>query len=356
MGIEAIGSIGRVASAVPAKVAMTPRAQLLAREFSPIRITRIEAPKPQMRVADVIAEAEAIMRRSQTQTKQSIKEIVTLPSVVRNDIWRESFVRLPNINPLPKAEFQPVPALKVEPQVRVQPATDTKPVTMLKRMTAPVPETQSQTEQVIEETVKVEEKQEDKTKSRRSEKVARVMIQLVEAINISEKRRAIIKAAIKQAKAEIEKSGLKGITGKLVAKLLSSSFWVHKSPIVGEGRDGTLPLTVYELVADTTKYKNEEEAEAYLVQAVAKHIPVKEGEGGRQATMEEVMEVIEGKRRSVIEDKSQAKLVVTKRELAKNEVARSGQVISSIAEEKEEITGEPTLKTLGLEDLVPKAA
>lgn len=352
MGIEAIGGLGRIVSVAPSigktvgigrigleasRVAMTPRAQILAREFSPIRIPRIDPPKPQIRAADVIAEAERIIAAAK---KPAIidRKVVRFPEPVRGLDTRVI------ANPLPK------------PQARLQPATETKSMPQLKRVVAPAPVIKTQTEQTLEKVLKVDEREKEKPKVRSIEKATKSVIQLVEAVNISEKRRLEIKAAIKEAKTGMEKLGLKAITGKIVAKLLSRSFWVHKSPIVGEGKDGTLPLTVYELLSDTTEYRSEEEAEENLGQAVAKHIPVKSGEGGRLATIEEVMEVIEGNKRPILEDQYKAKLVVIKRVIAKSEVASTGQAVNTVSEEKEEVAGEPTLKSLGLEELFPKAA
>lgn len=312
-------------------------------------------------VAAVIAEAEAIVKRAQSP-KVAVQQF--RPRVLENYVRTPEplEVRLPKpvrgldvriiTNP-----FQ-APQVEANSQSNAQQRVENRAANRLTRVISTPTLHQTQVEQIVEEKKVVAEKQrDDKSQAKRSEKTTQLKVKIVEAVQVSERRRLEIKMAVKRARAEVEKSGLRGITGRLVRKLLANTFWEHKSPIVGEGRDGTINPTAYEMEADTTEYKDEKEAETALVQAVAKHIPVNIGEGGRTATLEEVREVLEGKEKKNLRSNTPAEMVVKRVVAAENKtVASTGQVVNTLVEEKEEVKGEPTLNSLGLEEVFPKAA
>ncbi len=407
MGIEALGSIGRAVSAAPSigmkmgaigvplsvsriinpdigrmpsmwrgnkapEKAMSPRAQMFAREFSPIRITRIATPKPQMRVADVIAQAEAIVK--QAQRPSVLNKIAALPLLEsrldflpRNDEWRQALVRTPEPAvvrfPYPaggldvRAITNPFPKVEAVPQSSVQRKTEGKPVTRSAKATSTPVTNQTHTEQ-MESKVIVEEKKKETGKAKKSEKESMVKIKIVEALKVTRLRKLAILEAVRKVKEEAEQKGEKVvITGKKIKRFLTADFWRYLSPLVGqEGYDGTIPLTLNALNNNQREYTNLEEAQTDLSKPVAEHIPLQMGEVGRVATIEEVREVLEGREKEVTRSQALAEVVI-KRVAVKNEtIAGIGQAVNTMVEEKEEVAGEPTLKSLGLEELFPKAA
>ncbi len=159
----------------------------------------------------------------------------------------------------------------------------------------------------------------------------------------------VISEAARKVKGEAEKAGERVvITGKKLKKFLSTELWKYISPLVGRGGyDGTIPLTLNAIEKNQTEYTNLEEAQTGLSQPVAEHIPLQEGEGGRLATVEEVREVLEGKEKENLRSNTSAEIIIKRVAVKKNEtVANTGQVVNT----------EPTLKSLGLEELFPKAA
>lgn len=247
-----------------------------------------------------------------------------------------AIVRLPN-------PFQ-VPKVEAIPQT-LQRKTEIRPVSIVKRIVSPVTVSQVQAEQVVEEKVIKEQKNEPEIKTRKKQSVLKIKFK--EAVGISKNRIATLKEAYQRVKAE-------GLSVRWLRKFLTKSYWEAISPIAQKGHDGTLNLTVSELEKQKEEYQDEAKADQSIAYAVANHIPVEAGEGGRPATWEEVREVLEGKEKEAIKSNTPAEMVV-KRVVEKNVgVIKSGQVMVSSVE-KEEIK-ETSLKELGLEEVFPKAA
>lgn len=283
-------------------------------------------------VASVIAEAENIVKA---------RKILSLPQIL---------VKTPE--PLLWTPVRPLrKVVEAMPQVRVKPATESKPANSPRIASKPAP-LEARLEQIVEEKIMTKQDKEKKNTKLR-ERASILRVKFVEAIHISELRRAEIKLAVKKAKAEVGRLGLKGITGRLVRQLLGDSFWILKSPIVGEGKDGTIPLTAALVEADQTRYSSSEDAEKGFVQAVDKHIPIKQGVGGRVATIEEVREVIEGTEKEVIHSQTAAEIVV-KRVIKLSESVGQERVVS---DEVRVENSETSLKDFPqIRDLFQKAA
>ena len=320
-------SIGRVASFGPRmgiempKSFMTPRAQAFAREFAPIRIPVSEAPRLQFRVADVIAEAQRIVSAAKKPAilERRIPSALGLPNPARGLDVR--VIRNPFKAPTVETRSAQVPRVEVKPQARVR------------KVVFPSPASQVRTEQVVEERkIAAQERKEDKPQTKKSEKISLLKITLVKAVRVAENRISKLTGAIKQ----VGEMGKK-FTFKDVKRFL---IWSREdlSPIVkSRGFDGTLKLTMEALDSDTKEYSSVREATAKSAGLVELYKPVEAGEGN-PVTVREVRQVTEGKKAEV-ETVSQAAGMVIKRVFVKAEV-----------------TGEPTLKTLGLEELFPKAA
>lgn len=402
MGVEAIGGIGRVASVAPAisrgasfgaigRIGVAgieggiSKAASYAENrgpslLNPLGIEVIRNPfivrplvevihnpfeaeptaqRPQLRAADVIAEAEAIVAR--TQIKPRMFEVSQRGNLVRTPepmvVWPPKLVRGLDVRVI----TNPFAVLKVEvtPQSMMQKKAENQATSRVIRTTSTPTLSQLQTEQIVEEKKLVlEDKKEDKAQEKRSEKQFLTKIKIVEAVKITQLRRSAVFEAARKAKEEAEKTVEKVIiTGKKLKKFLSGEFWKYISPLVGRvGYDGTIPLTLNAIENNPIEYTNLEEAQTKLSQPVAEHIPLQKGEGGRVATIEEVREVLEGKEKEVIKLNTPAEMVV-RRVVRKNvDVIKSGQVVNTVVEEKEDVAGEPTLKSLDLKELFPKAA
>lgn len=317
--------------------------------------------------ASVIQETEQVAARtweaplaSQGETLEAVRSSLVVNSIVK-DPEQPAVVSLPN--PARGLDVRVItnpflaPKEESAPQSIVQTRAESRATSAVARVTSTPTKKEVWVEQVVEEKkYVVGDHKKDEPNTKKSEKEAVVKVKFVEAVQVSERRRLEIKAAVKKAKAEVEKSGLRGITGRLVRKLLANTFWEHKSPIVGEGKDGTINPTAEEMERDTTEYKDAKEAEGALVQVVAKHIPIQKGEGGRLATVGEVREVLEGKEKENLRSQTPTEIVISRLVSGNVEVTSTGQVVNTVVEEKEEVVGEPTLKSLGLEELFPKAA
>lgn len=192
------------------------------------------------------------------------------------------------ISPALKPANQVVDILSIQPGRMLR--SESGVSTVIAQSTAVQPVLQEEIEVVEEKKSVVEE---DKTGVKNSEQLSENRIKLVEAVEISKKRKGEIIAAIR-------KLGGKGVLGKLITKLLSADFWQSKSPIARDSKDWTIDLTARAIESDTTDYKSEEEAEKALVKSVEENIPVKVGEEGRQATYQEVKKVISGNDQEII--------------------------------------------------------
>lgn len=372
-----IGSIGRIGMPRPERGFSVSR---IANPFNPqvgefrlaspkteirgggVRVLR-ERVRPQFSAASVIAEAERIVALAK---KPGVQEAAKRPAIIERKVTdrrgnlirtpESAIVRLPNpdrgldIRVLSK----PIQASKVHPeaQIRIQPKTESNPGYRVRRIVSSSPASRVQTEQVKEERLKIEQKQEEKAGKRQSEKRSVAKIKFSEAVEISKKRAAALKRAFQEIKT-------RGLSIKFLRVFLSRTYWEAISPIAQKGHDGTLNLTVSEL----EKHKSEDYGEAKTDQAIAyavsNHIPVQKGEGGRLVTIEEVREVLEGIEKQVLKLNTPAEMVI-RRVVSKNvELIKAGQIVA-VSEEKEEALEETTLKSLGLEEvypnILPKAA
>lgn len=327
--------------------------------FAPKRVQAFAPINPtfgRFSVANFVAEAEAIVKKGQTPsviarreaTKQSNLEIATLPWVARNDVWKQTVVKTPEpmvvwpSNPARSLEVRVItnpfltPKTEVLPQVRMKQSRESSPVNISQVQVV---------EQIVEKKNIVTEQKKDEPKAKKENKRSFLKIKIVEAVAVTRLRLyAVYEAAIK-VKDEAEKKGEKVVvTGKKLSKFLAEKFWQYLSPLVKEqGFDGTISLTLRAIESNQMEYTSLEEAQTQLSKPVIKHIPLQQGEGGRVATIEEVREVLEGKDKESLKSQTSAELVARR-------------VVSSIAEEKEEVVGEPTLKSLGLEEVFQKAA
>ncbi len=330
MGIEAIGRVASVAPVVASVGRMS--MHIPERGFSVSKILnpfKAEAPKPQFRVADVIAEAESIVKSAQMKSviaRSPIEMRMTKQSLVRTP--EPMIVRFPN----------PIGAPKVEavPQSILQRKTESRPVSRVVRTTSIPAQRVIQTEQIVEEKKVVKEnKKEEKNKTKMTGKQSVGKIKIVEAIKITQLRRLAIFEAAKKVKEEAEKKGEKVvITGKKLNKFLVVEFWKYISPLVGKsGKDGTINLTLKAIAASPARYDSLQEAQTELSKPVTEHIPLQQGEGSRIATVGEVREVLEGKEKESLKSQAPAEIVI-----------------------KRVVNTETTLKSLGLEELFQKAA
>lgn len=184
-----------------------------------------------------------------------------------------------------------------------------------------------------------------------------VKVKFVEDTQVSEKRRGAIRTAIKQAKTWAQKLGLRGITGRLVARHLPKEYWKseeYRSEIVkGKGIDGTVKLTAKSIETDANEYQSDEQAEG-LVEKVKDYRPVKKGEG-QLVTFEEVRQVLEGKEAEPLKAKTPAEIVV-RRLVRKSELVKGQEVVNSMVDEKVE-SDETSLKDYpALAEVFQKAA
>lgn len=249
--------------------------------------------KPQIRAADVIAEAEFIVRKNAVPARvmEYAKRLAVLDRkqpVGMNTIVRSpepARVVLPSPTLSPKPESKPILAPKVEARPQV--------VTRVVLATAP---RQAQSEQVADKKATPERKKED-SRTKRGEKEDNLRFRLAEDTEVSQKRRLAIKAAIKTAKLTVSILGLKGISGKLVAKYLPAEYWerndYQSSLVRGKSPDRTVDLTARAIELDTNEYLTEQEAEERLVKTVAENRPVRVGPG-EAVSFEEVRKVVEG--------------------------------------------------------------
>lgn len=215
-------------------------------------------------------------------------------------------------------------------------------------------------EEIVEEkkvVTKDQEKDDPKIKNEKKQSVLKIKI--VEAVKVTQLRRSAVYEAARRVKEEAEKMGKKVfITGKKLSRFLSGEFWKYISPLVGaEGYDGTIPLTLRAIEENPREYTSLEQAQTELSKPVTEHIPLERGEGGRVATLEEVREVLEGKEKENLRPQTPAEIIIKRVVVKKDEtVISTGQAVNTVVEEKEDVVGEPTLKSLGLAEIFQKAA
>lgn len=298
-----------------------------------------------------IRQAEQVAAAAWETTASPAAGVEVEAEVIAQKAWEN--------HPLTQAEnvISQVAISRVAPIVDYQPVANIATSAQIIEVTAPH---QQQVEQVLEEKkILTEKDQEDKPQAKRSEEQSVAKIKIVEAVRVSQLRRLVISEAARKVQEEAEQAGEKVvITAKKLKKFLSAELWKYISPLVGRGGyDGTIPLTLNAIEKDQTEYTNLQEAQTSLSQPVAEHIPLQEGEGGRLATVEEVREVLEGKEKDVLRSRTPAEIAIKRVVVKKDETfASTAQVVNTVMEEKEEVVGEPTLKSLGLEEVFQKAA
>ncbi|MBI2329985.1 hypothetical protein HYU94_01200 [Candidatus Daviesbacteria bacterium] len=367
MGIEAIGNIGPALASF-GEAMKAPLGNIVnegpvgggfVEGFRPMNVTDITtintggaaAPlgeilfKPQSEPT-VIQQAESVAVAAWEKSKLSVpepKEVLLMPA-------RE--VIMPQVEPMavpfvaPNIWEYPIPAVAVSPAlapaIGTQAKTETRSFTQSTQAVASQPALQEQ-EEIVEEKVLIKQDQKDKAEVEEGEDFSESRIKIVEAEKVSNERRKKIRKAVKKAQEE-------DIT---VAQALPEGFWDDKSPLVGNGKDWTLDLTAQALEINPNDYQSLEEAEEASIVSVAENIPVKEGEGGRQATIGEVRKVTNGEK-NMSKPEIPAEIVVRRSIKKRIELAKSGQTLT-VLDNKAETTPETTLKDLNLEEVFPKA-
>ncbi len=301
---------------------------------------KTEVPKPQFKVADVIAEAERIVAVAKKPAILERKVTGWTDSVVRAPV--PAVVRFPN--PTRGLDIRvitnPLPAIKSEMKPVFAPRVENKPETVTSQRIENRVFSETKPEQVVknEKKVEVEQRQEKKTQPERTEKPVLTKTKIVEAVRVRVLRQwAVSEAARLVSEEALEKGEKVVITAKKMRKFLTQKLWKYISPLVaGRGFDGTIPLTLNAIESDQTEYSSLQEAQTAFIKPVTDHIPLEEGKTGKVATWGEVREVIEGKKKEVIEPNVPAEVVMKK-------------VV-------QDIRLEPTLQSLGLEELFQRAA
>ena len=364
MGIEAIGSIGSAMGSVssgigkagagaapvvaglearfgsvmgPADIGSIVNEGPVARSFlentmpiqvgsKPVEVINFQAPIKE----SVVAEVEAFLAQARVQPEPQwvAKPVeVIMPQVEPVVVpMIEPFVAPGGLEyPMPQAVVSPQAVAKSDLAVATQPALQEQ-------------------EEIVEEKVLTKQDQKNEAEIEEGEDFSESRIKIVEAEKVSDERRKKIRKAVKKAQEE-------DIT---VAQALPEGFWDDKSPLVGNGKDWTLDLTAQALEINPNDYQSLEEAEEASIVSVAENIPVKEGEGGRQATIGELRKVTKGEK-NMSKPKIPAEIVVRRSIKKRIELAKSGQTLT-VLENKVEVSSETTLKDLNLEEVFPKAA
>lgn len=251
-----------------------------------------------------------------------------------------AIVRLPYVVSEPKSEPRPIPAPQVEFQAQGRQQQKAENSTANRAASSTVaPAVQAvQAEQVTTEK-KIELKKEEQSEARERKKQSLVKIIFTEAVKISKNRVSALKRAYQEIKA-------RGLGMSLLVTFLDKSYWEQISPVAKSGYDGTLKPTVEEVVRQQNI--DETKIDQIIGYAVANHIPVQEGIGGRVASVGELKEVLEGKEKEKLELQTPAEGVI-KTVIEQTEVRNSGEVVNMLEKRQEMV--EPTLKDLGIQDL-----
>lgn len=322
-----------------------------------IREAPLQSPSP-LKKAEVLAEANQILGVTQAQVAEEVREQLVpvehasirptwsvvspriepqaMPGVVPGvlESLQSTVIAFPGLEPVTKHEAAPAAAVKTENAVL------TKTASAVSRQTGLQSREQ---EEVAEEQVLIEQAEEKEAGNNEKENQELIKVEFVEATQVSENRKQYIREAIKRL-------GL----GRKFREVLSLGFWKSKSPIVKEGKDWTLDLTVQEIESDPIKYQTPEQAREAYVEAVERNIPIQEGQGGRIAAIEEVEKVFNGKKK---EPKTPARLVikrVTKKSVIEKDEA--GEQAVRVAENQADTKIEGSLEDLNLEGIFQKAA
>lgn len=322
-----------------------------------IREASLQSPSP-LKEAEVLAEANQILGATQAQATEEVKgQTAPVEHTSIRPTWLVVSPRIesqvmPRVVPGVLESLQPtviaIPGLEMVTKYEAAPAVATRTENSVSTKTASAVSRQTglqnrEQEEVVEEQILTEQAEEKETGNREDEDEQLIKIEFTEAVQVSENRRQYIREAIK-------KLGL----GRKFREVLSVGFWKSKSPIVKEGKDWTLDLTVQEIESDRVKYQTPKLVEEAYVKAVERNIPVQEGKGGRIAAVEEVKKVLNGERK---EPKTPARIVI-KRVMKKSviEKAEAGEQ-AGVLEKKTDAAVEGTLKDLNLEEVfLQKAA
>lgn len=302
------------------------------------------APKEvQPLIAEAIAE-EVVIQEAPIWSPKIIKEATYWYTDVEEPVVKQAEIIMPNAELIaaPTIVEHPQPLRVVAPTeyetevenalgARVSSQSETQGKVFVQPAVSLQPQVQ-EIEEIVEEEQKLTDEGKDQIAVTSSEEQSQVKVKLVEAVEISEKRKNAIKAAVRSAK-----------PGEAI--VLPAEFWKSNSPIVGEGEDRTIDLTAQAVRSVLEKYSDPKEAEGALVKTVDENIPVKEGEGSRQATYEEVRKVIRGEDLKKLGTSKPAEMVVKRVVKKRFEVIKNGEVVK-VVENTVTTTPENTLEQL----------
>lgn len=277
--------------------------------------------------------AQAVQTSVAEPVKQPAVELATTP--VKGNVIRPNWAAVRDraataVRPaaVPGGLVEPKPAPESKAILAVRPKTENK--------------VKEQLVEKLKEEVRVEQKEDEKNGIKSNEDVLETKVKVVEAVNVSKKREQEIETGVRK---------LAGISliGRLLKNILSIRFLEAKSPLVGGKKDWTIDLIIEDIEVDTTVYKTPEQALKAWIAVTKKHIPVKKGQAGRTATVEEVNKVVHG-RKDWLAPKTPAEMVIKRMVKKTIELAKTGEAVK-ILEDKTDIAVEGSLKDLNLEEV-----
>lgn len=293
----------------------------------------------------VLVEGKAVAEPE--PVKQATYWFVDVPESQR--VVKPAEVIMPQVEPMAALWALPEtqPALGMQP--KLQPMTEARAFAQVAEDVAVQPaleEQKDETEEAVQEQVRVDE-EEELAKERVIELKKYLVDQPVLATVLSE-----VDKAYDQAEEEAEESGLgRKVLGAMLAKLMPGQHSGNTGGAVkSHGIDGTIPAR-REAIAAIKEFKSKGEARA----VVLKIRPVTIGENGQESKKEEVGTTF---RDHVV--KPPAVIRIVKERAVRREKAKS--VVSSQApmpvafKQRIEANTEPTLKDLGLDRVFQKAA
>ena len=279
-----VGNIGGFRGFEAPKVAISIKAQSLAKEFAPIQISK---PNIVEKVQPVLRAGTPIPQVFYDAFKESVKPDLQLPKI-NLGLTSETVVKP---RPLGVKLFH-LPGGQdirlLQPQVQAKIA---KEVTY--------PQLHPQTGMVEEKVEELVQEQRVVEPVREDEDVLELKRVYLEDEDVSEVRRKEMRQAIKQAFEETVKAGLDTVTGELVAKFLPEDHEANRSQIVKrKGPDGS-NHGIVEQVVTAGNFYTEDQAQVILDKLLEQNRPVKLGknnEQGKKVTLEEVKKVLRPKR------------------------------------------------------------
>lgn len=315
-------------------------------KFNPVGEIQFNSPSTGQAVIEPLQLSNILTKENVLAQENQILGIVE-PEIVRPS-WgtvtpQEKPLVIPQV--LPEVGF---PSL--EPETRQENALGVQPKaeTAVSSKIAPTTLTQPKTQEIDEVEEKVAATEDQQTEDEIEDSTESFLkVKFVEAVNVSQKRKKKLRAAIKRVIKE----------GKRLREFLSVGFWNDKSPIVGEGEDGTLELTVKSVESNLIEDATSQQLEQIVDQAVEENIPVEQGEGGRDATVEDIEKVIKGKK-SEVAAKTPAEIVIKRIVKKKVVIDKTGVLKPLVNEDKTEVNGEVSLRELSpkLAEVFQKAA